>query len=240
MDKSPFKKLSAELRNNIYELVLSSPDPICISVDTDEYASMSAITRVCRQIRNESVLLYHSVNSFVYNFGHNPLRESLRGPYPALEQYTAHIGNWLTVKPREHLQAMKSLTLKVDCQPNHWPSWYEYHMYDFANIVERIKQCGCEDHQISIEFWLYGASKDLLSFFPNAIRELLHVPVLVVAAPWIDGAPWHAVLPDGSLVQVDSAPFVLLSKKLNSSMSQRGRERAQFYAQLRERIAKKT
>lgn len=60
MDNSPFNKLSAEIRNQIYELALT-PDA-SISSDTSlsidkGTAVQPALTRVCKQIRSETLFL---------------------------------------------------------------------------------------------------------------------------------------------------------------------------------------
>ncbi|KAF2171132.1 hypothetical protein M409DRAFT_19102 [Zasmidium cellare ATCC 36951] len=60
MDNSPLNKLSAELRNQIYELALTSDNPVSIS---DGSAVQPPLTRTCKQIRSESLLLSYGLNS---------------------------------------------------------------------------------------------------------------------------------------------------------------------------------
>lgn len=59
MDKSPFSRLPGELRNTIYTLALTSEDPI------DLYDGEPPLTRSCRQMRQESLLLHSSLNDFI-------------------------------------------------------------------------------------------------------------------------------------------------------------------------------
>lgn len=77
MDKSPLNKLSAELRNQIYEFALQKFDPIEIEIiaaaphsrrssvhsNQDTRACM-ALTKTCKQIHKESTGIFYSVNTF--------------------------------------------------------------------------------------------------------------------------------------------------------------------------------
>ncbi|KAF2168602.1 hypothetical protein M409DRAFT_21348 [Zasmidium cellare ATCC 36951] len=56
---SPPLKLSAELRNLVYEYALTKTAAV------DFTASAPPLTRTCRQLREESLLLYYSLNDFV-------------------------------------------------------------------------------------------------------------------------------------------------------------------------------
>ncbi|KAK3072623.1 hypothetical protein LTR53_006487 [Teratosphaeriaceae sp. CCFEE 6253] len=88
MEASPFSTLCAELRNEIYEHVVSQPEAISLRYDpgrgqffatvassrpattmTDD-PDMFAITRVCRVFRAESTALVYAVNTF--NFQTRP------------------------------------------------------------------------------------------------------------------------------------------------------------------------
>lgn len=74
MDDSPFGKLSPELRNAIYSLVLPFDHPFEITAEQDSHklriadgdAQMQplAITAVCRQIRGETKQMFYHLNSF--------------------------------------------------------------------------------------------------------------------------------------------------------------------------------
>lgn len=78
MDLSPFSKISAELRNQIYELVLVHEIPIIITAD--DYSSdlrttsllpgshAIALLRTCKQISNESTALFYGNNTFRFQF----------------------------------------------------------------------------------------------------------------------------------------------------------------------------
>lgn len=74
MDASPFRLLSAELRNRIYELVLTSTKGITVDCSgtksdftnngqnaTFEYPDLS-LTQTCKQIRQESLNMYYFIN----------------------------------------------------------------------------------------------------------------------------------------------------------------------------------
>lgn len=69
MDSSPFSKLSAELRNEIYELALSFENTIFIT-NTSDYRLKSstkhptALLQTCRQIRAEATKMFYANNAF--------------------------------------------------------------------------------------------------------------------------------------------------------------------------------
>lgn len=62
MDNSPFARLSAELRNKIYEFVLVEIKP---RVELHQFPSSNNLTKTCRQIRRESSLIFWSSNHFL-------------------------------------------------------------------------------------------------------------------------------------------------------------------------------
>ncbi|KAI7539524.1 hypothetical protein KC331_g9706 [Hortaea werneckii] len=75
MESSPIATLSAELRNQIYHLVLTHPEPIIIisSYSGDEIFSpvarqrkLLALTRTCRTIRKEAIKIFYAINTFKY------------------------------------------------------------------------------------------------------------------------------------------------------------------------------
>ena len=60
-DNLILRKLSPELRNAIYELVLLDEEPINIAKERQP-----AITRVCRQVRQECIAMYYFHNKFSF------------------------------------------------------------------------------------------------------------------------------------------------------------------------------
>lgn len=78
MENSPLNKISAELRNQIYELVLMHEHPI--SITADDYVSdlratnfklkshPLALLHTCKQISNESTALFYGNNAFHFEF----------------------------------------------------------------------------------------------------------------------------------------------------------------------------
>ena len=77
MDHSPFSKLPAELRNNIYELAIREPGAVAISVENGYIGKRAfqarpvgygarrlALTMTCQEIRNETTAMYYNINSF--------------------------------------------------------------------------------------------------------------------------------------------------------------------------------
>lgn len=74
MDQSPLNKIAAELRNQIYELVLTAPGPISGRFSFKDqtwifdlkhrYGDLLAITRTCKAIHSECDQMIWSLNTF--------------------------------------------------------------------------------------------------------------------------------------------------------------------------------
>ena len=72
MDASPLAKLSAEVRNMIYERALSVPFPFVLEADESckkfhggsERTNFNALTKTCRQIRFETTQMFYALNDF--------------------------------------------------------------------------------------------------------------------------------------------------------------------------------
>ena len=74
MNESPFSKLAPELRNSVYELVMSDDSPVCITITEDgkrvardvdsSIAHGVALTATCKQMRDECTQLFYACNEF--------------------------------------------------------------------------------------------------------------------------------------------------------------------------------
>lgn len=64
MDKSPLNRLSAELRNRIYDLVFEENFDLHITSPRDSHNLQHPLTRTCRQIREETIFVYLSRTKF--------------------------------------------------------------------------------------------------------------------------------------------------------------------------------
>ena len=72
MEASPFAKLSAEIRNMIYEHALRVPIPIVLEADErckkfarkSVRASVNALTKTCREIRLDTTEMFYALNDF--------------------------------------------------------------------------------------------------------------------------------------------------------------------------------
>ncbi|KAI7229122.1 F-actin capping protein [Hortaea werneckii] len=82
MDNSPFTKLSAELRNDIYHLVLYSPEGFNITYignilfedkvlrNENNQVQPLALTATCKALRTETLQLFYAINTFTFKFKH--------------------------------------------------------------------------------------------------------------------------------------------------------------------------
>lgn len=64
MDNSPLGRLSPELRNHIYAQVFSSPRDVSLLAQQYEGKIQHSITKVCRQLRTETLLMDYANTDF--------------------------------------------------------------------------------------------------------------------------------------------------------------------------------
>ena len=90
MEASPFAKLSAEIRNMIYEHALRVPIPIVLEADErcenfpskSVPASVNALTKTCREIRLDTTEMFYALNDFTISCNDNfRIRKEIK-PYP--------------------------------------------------------------------------------------------------------------------------------------------------------------
>ncbi|KAI7388471.1 hypothetical protein KC328_g8920 [Hortaea werneckii] len=82
MENSPFTKLSAELRNEIYHLVLYSPEGFSIVYignilfedkvlrNENHQIQPLALTATCKALRTETLQLFYAINTFTFKLKH--------------------------------------------------------------------------------------------------------------------------------------------------------------------------
>ncbi|GAB1741907.1 hypothetical protein NU219Hw_g7313t1 [Hortaea werneckii] len=99
MDNSPFTKLSAELRNEIYHLVLHSPEDFKIVYigniifedkvlrNENHQVQPLALTATCKALRTETLQLFYAINTFTFKFKHFDSLDDI------LEVFRDRIGN---------------------------------------------------------------------------------------------------------------------------------------------------
>ncbi|CAK1363560.1 hypothetical protein CB0940_04396 [Cercospora beticola] len=86
MDDWPFRKLAAELRNKIWELVLIHEDPIFVRSSVEPPGSrtkpehLTALLQVCKESKNECSEMFYASNTFILESfsGASSLDEDLR------------------------------------------------------------------------------------------------------------------------------------------------------------------
>ena len=94
MDSSPFSRLPAELRNNIYELALHQDAELLVSKNKIRYPHLKlrsskpyralAFTQTCRDIRLESSALFYKVNTFKFMELANEFEHKLKEFYTTI------------------------------------------------------------------------------------------------------------------------------------------------------------
>ncbi|KAM3417275.1 hypothetical protein BST61_g5531 [Cercospora zeina] len=149
MENSPFNKLSAELRNKIYELALAHDTPLAVCKkhpDPDSTAVQPPLTRVCRQIRDEALGMFYQFNTFVmelissqiwkwpaddkWGFPLERLKEKEQrcddtehAPTwisEILDRRTWEVSEWLKCTSQEHHDVIKKANIVIGTNVFHW------------------------------------------------------------------------------------------------------------------------
>lgn len=135
MDQSPFNKLSAELRNCIYDEVLASEKRSVVDINTKQ-AAQPAITRVCRQMRDETLLLFYSSGTF---YAHLIL--DWKRSY---SKYAVALNEWLLDTSAACHQSVPCLALTL--QTGQSPMWWLEH--DLRLLGKMLRHAGYQSHRL--------------------------------------------------------------------------------------------
>jgi len=120
MDASPLARLPAELRVEIYELVLELRRPITLSAgregklyrntddDTEEYIHILGVTETCKAICSEAAKIFYAVNSFTITC--SEANDEL--PMPMMRRFLQSFG-------KTDVEAMRWIMLHVTCNIRH-------------------------------------------------------------------------------------------------------------------------
>ncbi|KAH9811726.1 hypothetical protein Tdes44962_MAKER05874 [Teratosphaeria destructans] len=120
MDSSPFGRLSAELRNHIYELVLTSPRPIALvtvrnhsstALSTElqrlrkriGHTKRTGLTATCSTIRRESTRMFYAANSF-----------ELTIPIPQIATGRQRLEAFLSTIGWSNAAALRSIIVRIE------------------------------------------------------------------------------------------------------------------------------
>ncbi|GIZ47085.1 hypothetical protein CKM354_001018600 [Cercospora kikuchii] len=139
MDNSPLGKLSAELRNEVYRLVVSAEKPlvVCKNHSAPELSAVQpALTRTCRQIREESLGMFYHANTFVMEL----ITTMFWGDYvesDSIHQRTKEVSAWLQCTSQKHHDTIRHSKLVI-CKPEIEDAEYT----DWRPLAQALKQCG--------------------------------------------------------------------------------------------------
>ena len=154
MDSSPLQRLPAEIRNTIWEYVVTSHKPIRISTTM----KLPPITQVCEQISNETIGLYYSNNDFVFYLGLASFWSKDIDPQgKVLARGTLTLKLWLASIPAQHHQAIRELRLR-GCplvEPWRWEGIWRDRQDDMLNLVGMLEASGYQRSQICFDICFY-------------------------------------------------------------------------------------
>lgn len=150
MDDSPLNKLSPELRNIIYAYAFTSPKRIELNTSGKDLKKQPGITRVCRQIRNESLLFFYNSNRFKFTFNKKSFfKGGERFLYPDLSR----IIMWLELTPIACHLAIVSLKLKVKFDAKTWVEHHDKVESHLDKVRGALRSAGYNDYDGEPRYW---------------------------------------------------------------------------------------
>ncbi|KAI7084574.1 hypothetical protein KC356_g6636 [Hortaea werneckii] len=121
MEASPFARLSAELRNQIWTYALYQPDGFYLDLQDDKYELLQkghqiALIKTCRQINTETTLLLYNINKYFFNaITNSTIRSNL-----------ARVKDWLCVIGPAKASAIAEISFDLGhLPPPPWKDWYK-------------------------------------------------------------------------------------------------------------------
>ncbi|PPJ51503.1 hypothetical protein CBER1_07969 [Cercospora berteroae] len=169
MENSPLNELSAELRNEIYQLVLRRDKPLVICsehLDSASTAVQPPTTRVCRQIREEALGMFYHCNTFLiemitsqfwslnysylWDFPCEAIWEDSGGycvpsseQYEILDRRTNEVSDWLKCTKQKHHDAIKKARVVFYTPCWHWDDqWESDPRFDWSPLLDSLRQSG--------------------------------------------------------------------------------------------------
>ena len=117
MESSPLGRLPAEIRNDIYELVLQQYLTVLLFANTDEDIAakstvnvrpLVALTETCKAVRSESLQIFYSINDFHFALG------NLCGvPVGVKVTKAAEFSQWLAKLSTHKLESLRQVELNI-------------------------------------------------------------------------------------------------------------------------------
>lgn len=172
MKNSHFNKLCAEMRNKIYELALTSDKSLSINKGT---AVQPPLTRVCKQIRSETLLLLYSVNNFtsIIKTLFTLLSRVQERRDEAFLDSVDKIIEWARATPKECHQAIPLLTLTPDIHAG-WlfnPSLWTPREGSMLRLRKELRRRGYGDDRVGVKAKIPRMNfSGGLSFLNNSIN----------------------------------------------------------------------
>ncbi|CAK1366566.1 unnamed protein product [Cercospora beticola] len=161
MENSPPEKLPAELRNEIYRLVVSADKPLTVCAQSPGYhkAIQPPITRVCRQIRDESLGVFYHCNDFVFEV---VSAECWGDPECDITDRSCEIERWLECSTEKNRAAIRNLLIVCgeysDCcldGDSEWQDLAEILLgYGYGGKGEQKNKFKCTIHvHLVFQYW---------------------------------------------------------------------------------------
>ncbi|KAI7458451.1 hypothetical protein KC351_g18135 [Hortaea werneckii] len=140
MEDSPFARLSAELRNQIWSYALYQPDGFYLDLQKGRYQLFCkrreiALTKTCRQINTETTLLLYNINKFTFFV----ISEStVRFDLPCVEDWLRVIG-----------PAKASVIAEICFDLGHllhvpWENWYKKSLRQVFGAIRKALMPLCK------------------------------------------------------------------------------------------------
>ena len=149
MDNSPFNKLSAELRNSIYNLVMVS-DNKSLRIGNDS-AKQPPITRVCKQIRSECLFMFYAQYDFCITIITSAFYLGI-GTFKVKAGTTLWtMNNWLGAISKPAHLAVKTLTIFVLGDSAMMGAGPLANRGEWELLASQLKECGYRKPRLQVE-----------------------------------------------------------------------------------------
>ncbi|SMY27231.1 unnamed protein product [Zymoseptoria tritici ST99CH_1A5] len=159
-----FGKLSPELRNEVYSYLLPHNQTIpVLPISATHYGTVKhfeevqpPITKVCRQIRNETKPMLYGTNKFVLPL---PTHEGDgHHEHHVLKQSISRAEIWLKCNPLVKSPLRAQLVITVELRERYWNRISRWDQCDWAweSLADALKTHGYTEKDYVIEAYVYG------------------------------------------------------------------------------------
>lgn len=163
MDTSPFNNLSAELRNLVWEFTVTNTNSDAVNLSEEQ----PAITRTCKQIRNECISMYYARNEFKID----AIQED------RWHEFDAKISIRKTTNLLQHTEKyhclIPRLHLRIRFYSDWWKDWWRQRREYYWELMRAL--VNFKESAVRPTLWIRFYEPDMNLDFEGMIRTLEEV-----------------------------------------------------------------